>query len=198
MPLSDNTRSDLTGALRAIPTLTGNPPELDLDGLPSDPLDLFPRWLDTAVTSGVPEPAAMTLSTTDEHGAPDNRTLIVKDVSSRGLAFAGTASSEKGRQLTANPAAAMNFWWQPILRAVRVRGPVVSADTAECEADLARRSASARAAVAPGDWRLWWLAPNRMEFWQGAVDRQHWRIVYTLGDDWTLRIQRGSSEIRRG
>lgn len=184
--------------LRAIPSLTGTAPPLDFEHLPQDPLDLFREWLDTAIGSGVPEPAAMTLSTTDEHGMPDSRTLIAKDVSSRGFAFAGPASSQKGRQLAANPVAALNFWWQPILRAVRIRGSVIPADIAECEADLAARSAPARAGVAPGDWRLWWLEPTRIEFWQGAVDRQHWRVVYSRGADWTLRILRGESEIQPG
>lgn len=187
--------SQADGTLRAIPSLTGTAPELDLEGLPADPLELFRQWLDAAVASGVPESTAMTLATVDDQGVPDSRTLILKGLGSRGFAFASTASSRKGEQLAANPSAALNFWWQPILRAVRIRGRVTAADGAESEADLAARSAEARAGVEPGDWRLWWLAPTRIEFWQGAVDRRHCRVIYTGQDAWSVRILRGRNEI---
>ncbi|WP_446664477.1 pyridoxine/pyridoxamine 5'-phosphate oxidase [Flexivirga sp. B27] len=182
--------------LRAIPTLTGTAPQLDLNHLPDDPVELFRDWLETARTLDVPEPTAMTLSTADADGVPDSRTLILKDLGSRGFAFASTASSRKGEQLAASPSAALNFWWQPILRAVRVRGAVTSATPEECRADLAARSPQARAEVDPADWRLWWVQPERVEFWQGALDRQHVRAIYTRQKDWTLRILRGESEIQ--
>lgn len=77
---------------------------------------------------------------------------LPSDPHERGWAFAGTASSRKAQQLAANPAAALSLWWQPQMRAVRVRGPVVAATPQECEADLAARSPQARA-VPPGEWR---------------------------------------------
>lgn len=186
----------MVATLRALPSLTGTAPSIELDRLPADPLELFREWFDAAVALEVPEPAAMTLSTMDDDGVPDSRTLILKDAGPRGFAFAGTASSRKGRQIAAHPTAALNLWWQPILRAVRIRGEVAPADATECEADLAARSPQARAGIEPGDWRLWWLRPARVEFWQGAVDRQHLRVVYTWEERWFLRISRGETEIR--
>lgn len=179
--------------LRAVPSLTGSAPSIDLRQLPAEPNALFQEWLDTAIDAQVPEPAAATLSTVDDQGMPDSRTLILKDVDVAGWAFAGTASSRKGRQLTARPVAALNFWWQPLMRAVRLRGPVVEASRQESEADLAARSEAARSAVAPGDWRLWRIQPIRVEFWQGATDRRHLRIVYTytLDGGWDLTITGG-------
>lgn len=174
--------------LRAIPSLTGIAPAINLQQLPTEPIALFYEWLDAAIDAQVPEPAAATLSTVDDQGMPDARTLILKDVDGTGWAFAGTASSRNGQQLTAHPAAALSIWWQPLMRAVRVRGPVVEASPHESEADLAARSEAARSAVAPGDWRLWRIQPIRVEFWQGATDRRHLRIVYTLDDGWNLKI----------
>ncbi|MDF2509250.1 MAG: pyridoxamine 5-phosphate oxidase [Microbacterium sp.] len=168
--------------LRAQPSLTGTAPPLELSALPDDPVPLFVDWLTTAVAGGVPEPHAVTLATADRHGIPDARTLILKDVDASGWAFAGARSSAKGDQLDAHPAAALNFWWQPQLRAVRVRGQVQEASPAESAADLAARSAAAREGIAPGEWVLWRIVPNRVEFWQGSPDRNHTRIVFDRAD----------------
>lgn len=169
---------DLAARLRALPSLTGTAPVHGLDALPQDPVALFVRWLDQAVAAGVPEPHAMTLATVDADGVPDARTLLLKGVDARGWAFAGPVSSRKGSQLRARPAAALAFWWPGVLRAVRVRGVVVEASRHESGADLAARSAAARADVPRGDWQLWRVVAARVEFWQGSADRRHIRIVY--------------------
>ncbi|AJE33251.1 pyridoxamine-phosphate oxidase [Corynebacterium humireducens NBRC 106098 = DSM 45392] len=163
--------------LRSLPTLSGHPPGELVDDPARDPVDLFTDWLEAAIDAGVPEPHAMTLSTVGEDGVPDARVLILKGVDTRGFAFASTASSRKGRQLAAHPVAAMTFWWQPLLRSVRVSGHVTEASPEETAADLAARSAEARADVAEGDWRLWRLVPERIEFWQGSTDRRHQRVI---------------------
>ncbi|MGF6823330.1 pyridoxamine 5'-phosphate oxidase [Microbacterium sp. ZKA21] len=181
--------------LRSQPTLTGTPPALDPSALPDVPERLFLEWLSAAIEAGVPEPLAMTLATVAADGIPDARTLIIKDVDRRGWAFAGSRASRKGEQLSLHPAAALNFWWQPVMRAVRVRGRIVEADAEESAADLAARSPSARAGIGPGEWVLWRVVPERVEFWQGAVDRRHTRIVYErTGESWTHRIVIGHTD----
>ncbi|MCS3844844.1 pyridoxamine 5'-phosphate oxidase family protein [Microbacterium sp. AK031] len=92
-------------------------------------------------------------------------TLILKNVSGDGWAFAGHRASRKAEQLSSQPAAALNFWWQPIVRAVRVRGAVQEASRAKSDADLAARSAAAHEGIDPADWVLWRLVPSRIEFW---------------------------------
>lgn len=171
--------------LSCIPSLVGQPPALDLAAFPDAPVTAFLAWLDEAVAAGVPEPRAMTLSTADAHGMPDARVLILKDVDDSGWAFASTASSAKGLQLAQNPAAALSFWWQPLVRAVRVRGSVVEASAEESAADLAARSPQAQADVAVDDWRLWRVRPHAVEFWQGATDRRHTRVYFErITDGW--------------
>lgn len=180
--------------LRALPALAGEPPALDTDALPGDPVVLFERWIREAAGAGVAEPHAATLATVDAEGMPDARTLIVKDVTDRGWAFAGPRGSAKGGQLAAAPAAALNLWWQPVRRAVRVRGRVQEAPRQESDADLAARSAAAREGLQPGEWVRWWLEPQRVEFWQGASDRRHLRIVYErAGRAWTRSIVNGET-----
>ena len=58
--------------------------EFDTVTLPSEPAELFGRWLGEAVDHGVPEPHAMTLSTCDADGHPDARVLILKDLDDAG------------------------------------------------------------------------------------------------------------------
>ncbi len=153
---------------------------------------MFLTWIGDAARAQVPEPQATTLATVDADGLPDARTLLLKDVSERGWAVAGQRSSRKGGQLVSHPAAALNFWWQPLARAVRVRGPVEEASRAESDADLAARSPAARATIAAGDWVLWRIQPTRIEFWQGSPDRRHTRIVYDLdGSGWSRETTRG-------
>lgn len=185
--------------LRKQPALVGEPPALVLEDLPDDPIALFIEWMKDAAARGVAEPHAATLATVDADGAPDARTLLVKDVSARGWAFAGPRGSVKGSQLSAAPVAAMNFWWQPVRRAVRVRGAVQEASALESEADLAEQSAAARAGIAAGEWVRWWLEPSRIEFWQGATDRRHVRIVYMHERNrWTRAIGSGESSREGG
>lgn len=174
---------------RAQPSLTGSPPALDLGALPADPVELFLTWVRDAANAGVAEPHAATLATVDEEGLPDARTLILKDAGARGWAFASQRSSRKGGQLAARPAAALNFWWQPVVRAVRVRGTVQEATRAESAADFAARSPASRAGIAPTDWVRWQIVPRRIEFWQGSPDRRHTRIVYSLdAGNWTHSV----------
>lgn len=185
--------SETREKLQAIPALTGTPPSLDLDALPGSPVELFLSWLDVALEAQVPEPRSMTLSTADEAGVPDARVLILRDVDESGWAFASTASSRKGAQLAASPAAALSLWWQPISRAVRVRGPVIEASREESEADLRTRSPKAQASVAEGDWTLWRVQPTRVEFWQASLDRRHHRIVYVPADGgWAVEATRAN------
>ena len=174
--------------LRGLGSLRGTAPSFDLTRLPGDPATLFLDWIREAERAGVPEPHAVTLATAGADGIPDARTLILKDVGAAGWAFAGPRSSTKAAQLEFAPAAALNFWWQPLSRAVRVRGPVVEASRSEVEADLAARPT----ATAGDDWMLWWIRPARVEFWQGAVSRNHTRLVYERDRGrWTHRIISG-------
>lgn len=179
--------------LRGRHALTGFAPEWDLAALPDDPRALFATWLRAADAAGVPEPHTATLATTGIDDIPDARTLILKRIDERGWAFASTRSSRKGAQLEASPAAALNFWWQPQVRAVRVRGRVQEATVEESAADLAARSPAAREEIAAGDWALWRIVPTRIEFWQGSRDRRHTRVIYDAADTaWSLSVVAGS------
>ncbi|MHC0433644.1 pyridoxine/pyridoxamine 5'-phosphate oxidase [Streptomyces sp. O3] len=131
-------------------------PAFDPDTAPAAPLPLFHRWFAEAVAAGQPEPHVMQLATADpaQTGAaasrPDVRTLMLHDADDRGWHFATHAGSRKGRQLAANPAAALHFYWPTQGRQIRIRGRAAAAPPAEGQADLHARSTGALAAALVG------------------------------------------------
>ena len=86
----------------------------------------------------------MTLATADAAGAPSARVVLLKDVDERGFAFYTNYDSRKGRDLAANPRAALCFFWQPLERQVRVEGTVGRVSRAESEAYFRSRPRQAQ------------------------------------------------------
>jgi pyridoxamine 5'-phosphate oxidase len=106
--------------------------ELGRADLASDPLEQFRSWFAEAVdTVAVPE--AMALATATPDAAPSVRMVLLKGADERGLFFYSHHTSRKGRELEANPQAALLFHWSPLGRQVRVEGRVerVSADESD-------------------------------------------------------------------
>lgn len=87
----------------------------------------------------------MTLSTVDHDGSPDARVLILMDITPGCWWFASSSESAKGRQLEANPVAALTFYWPAHARSVRIRGVVMAATATESAADFGARGLGARA-----------------------------------------------------
>jgi pyridoxamine 5'-phosphate oxidase len=137
--------TDLRELLRRLPVLTGTAPPFVAAQSPADPLDLFTEWMCHAIDSGVAEPHAMTLSTVDETGRPWARVLICKDVTpDGGWHFAVSSVSRKGRQLAANPVAALTFYWPQLGRQIRVAGAVTQDRADVAAADFLARPAGSR------------------------------------------------------
>src|SRR5674476_520031 len=62
----------------------------------------------------------------------------------RGFVFFTNYESAKGRELIANPRAALDFHWKSLHRQVRVRGPVTQVAAEEADAYFATRPRSAQ------------------------------------------------------
>ena len=67
----------------------------------------------------------MTLATADLTGAPSARTVLLKGVEKGGFEWFTNYESRKGRELAANPRAALNFRWGSLERQVVAIGDVV-------------------------------------------------------------------------
>lgn len=131
--------------LRALPVLAGSAPPFDIGSAPAEPLALFIEWIEQAAQAGVPEPQAMTISTVDALGAPRARVLILKAIDKDGWHFAASSASQKGRDLSAHPAAALTFHWPEVVRQVRVVGTVVDDGAQASAADFLGRPIGSRA-----------------------------------------------------
>jgi pyridoxamine 5'-phosphate oxidase len=94
---------------------------LDESSVDPDPLRQFARWMEEAESAEVPEATAMVLATTDGHGHPTARVVLLKAVD-RGFVFFTDYRSDKAMDIAANPHVAMVFFWQPLERQVRVIG----------------------------------------------------------------------------
>ncbi|MGW7196250.1 pyridoxine/pyridoxamine 5'-phosphate oxidase [Streptomyces chryseus] len=125
-------------------------PAFDPGTAPADPLPLFRQWFVAAAEAGQSEPHTMSLATAGPDGLPDVRTLMLHDADERGWHFASHATSAKGRQLAADPHAALGFYWPAQGRQVRVRGQVVTGTPEEAYADLHARSTGALASALVG------------------------------------------------
>jgi len=82
----------------------------------------------------------MTLATATPDGRPSARTVLYKGLTGGALCFVSNYGSSKGRQLEANPHAALVFYWSNLNRQVRFEGRVERAP-----ADWSDRYFAARA-----------------------------------------------------
>ena len=110
----------------------------------ADPIPLFVAWLEVALKKEPNDANAMTLATVDADGLPDARMVLLKGVDEAGFTFFTNLESDKGRQLAANPKAALVFHWKSLRRQVRVRGDIAPVTPDEADAYFATRARSAQ------------------------------------------------------
>jgi len=118
--------------------------ELDEAASHADPLQQFDRWLREAMASQVPEPNAMTLATVGEGQRPSTRVVLIKGYDERGIVWYTNYDSRKGRELAANPHAALQFHWVELERVVRIEGSVGLVSAQESDAYYASRPLDSR------------------------------------------------------
>jgi pyridoxamine 5'-phosphate oxidase len=163
-----------------------------------NPLDRFHEWVEADRTA---------LATATPDGRPSVRMVLLKEATERGFVFFSNYESRKGRELAANPVAALLFHVEG--RQVRVEGRVERLPEAESDAYWATRPAGSRrsaaasrqsepiasrqeleAAVAaqpdepprPAHWGGYILVPDAYEFWEHRDDRLHDRERWTRSD----------------
>ena len=117
---------------------------LDESQATSEPLQQFTKWFDEAIAAKVPEPNAMTLATVGADCRPSTRIVLVKAFDSAGITFYTNFTSRKGRELEANPYAALQFHWVELQRVVRIEGRVEHVADAEADAYFASRPLDSR------------------------------------------------------
>ncbi|EFX70395.1 hypothetical protein DAPPUDRAFT_129869 [Daphnia pulex] len=90
-----------------------------------EPIKQFQSWFDVACqTPNILEANAMCLSTASKTGKPSARYVLLKGFDKEGFRFFTNYSSRKGIELEENPFAALTFYWEPLLKSVRIEGAV--------------------------------------------------------------------------
>lgn len=117
------------------------------DDLADDPIAQFSTWLQHALTAEIPEANAMSLSTVGADGRPSSRIVLIKNIDARGFDWFTNYDSQKGRELAANPYAALLFHWVELERQVRIEGKVERVPEAESEAYFNSRPLLSRLAA---------------------------------------------------
>ena len=117
---------------------------LDESHVDRDPMKQFGVWMVEAIHAQVPEPTAMTLATADAKGRPSARIVLLKGMDGGGFVFYTNYKSRKGRELAANPQAALTFMWKELERQVRIEGKVEKVTAEESRAYYATRPLGSR------------------------------------------------------
>lgn len=102
----------------------------DLHG---DPIKQFALWFGEAAAAQIRDVNAMSLATSTIEGVPSVRIVLLKGMSERGFVFYTNYLSEKGRELDANPRAALNIFWVQLERQIRIDGAVEKTSCEESE-----------------------------------------------------------------
>ena len=110
----------------------------------ADPLKQFEHWLQQALDAQLPEPTAMTLATVGSEGRPSTRIVLLKGLDARGIVWYSNYQSRKGRELAANPHAALQFHWVELERVVRIEGRVEAVEAELSDAYYASRPLDSR------------------------------------------------------
>lgn len=107
---------------------------LDEADLAPDPVEQFRRWFAAWHEVAVGDPNAMVVTTATPEGRPSVRTVLLRALDGDGFVFFSNHESRKGRELTANPHAALLFPWHPLGRQVIVEGTAGPLDDAASDA----------------------------------------------------------------
>jgi pyridoxamine 5'-phosphate oxidase len=156
------------------------------DAIPhTDPFALFDAWYEEARASEPNDSNAMALATATSDGHPSVRMVLLKGHGPEGFTFYTNSLSRKGREIAANPQAALLFHWKSLRRQIRIEGPLSEVSAAQADAYFASRhrdsqlGAVASDQSAPLDSRATFLArfaAAQDRFGERPIERPaHWK-----------------------
>jgi pyridoxamine 5'-phosphate oxidase len=107
---------------------------LDEGDLAPDPIAQFDRWWNLVLALDRNDPNAVVLATATPDGKPSARVVLMKGVVDSGFVFYTNYDGRKGRELIANPRAALCFHWDELGKQIRVEGSVTKVSRRESAA----------------------------------------------------------------
>ena len=163
----------------------------------------FWRWYRAAERAGQPLIEAMALATATRDGQPSLRYVLLKGADARGFVFFTNLRSRKGKELVANPRAALAFYWEATLRQVRVEGRIERVSEKEADAywrtrpresQLAAVASAQSEPIASRDLLVAEVKRLRRAFRGEEVPRpRHWtgfRVLPSMIEFWSHRDHR--------
>lgn len=102
--------------------------------LNSNPIRQFANWFTAAIEAGIRDVNAMSLATAARNARPSVRIVLLKSFDQDGFVFFTNYESAKGKQLEANPYAALGFYWIELDRQIRINGKVEKTSREESQA----------------------------------------------------------------
>ena len=87
-----------------------------------NPIEMFQRWMVDAINDHVIEPNAMILATVGVFGAPEVRTVLLKEIVDGAFVFYTNYGSHKAQQIDSNPSVSLLFLWKESERQIRISG----------------------------------------------------------------------------
>lgn len=179
---------------------------IDVGDVQPDPVDQFTLWFDAAREESPGdwfEANAMTVATADAQGNVTSRILLLKGFDSGCPIFFTNYESSKGKQMTANPQAALCFYWGHREQQIRIEGWVekVSAELSDEYFQSRPRGSQFGAIISQQsdtiESRQWLesrLKEAEQRFGEGPIPRpEHWggyRLVPRKFEFWQGRSNR--------
>jgi pyridoxamine 5'-phosphate oxidase len=111
-----------------------------------DPVVQFHEWFEKVIEADLHEPNAMILTTTGDD-RPSARVVLLKGYDERGFVFYTNYEGRKARELEANPACALLFYWGELERQVRIEGHAHRISGEESDAYFMSRPRGSRLAA---------------------------------------------------
>src|SRR5690349_15465212 len=141
-------------------------------------MEQFATWFREAEADVALE-QAMTLATVDADRRPDARMVLLKGFGPDGFRFFTNYESAKGRELEANPRAALVIYWRELDRQIRVRGTVERLSAEESDAYFASRPRESRIAAS--------VSPQSRPIEREELDRRFEETLKGLGNEDPVR-----------
>ncbi|MFV0320936.1 MAG: pyridoxamine 5'-phosphate oxidase [Alphaproteobacteria bacterium] len=109
-----------------------------------EPFNRLQKWIDFYEKQRIVDSNAMTLCTATADGKPSARMVLLKGLDENGPVFYTNMESRKGKEILANPYAALLFFWREPGRQVRIEGKLEQVSDAEADEYYASRPRGSR------------------------------------------------------